>query len=367
MLTIFATALIMAASGGLASCSSEKKPSTTAPETISMASVIVHPTALPDVVEATGTVRAADTAALAAQIMGNLLAVNVREGDHVRQGQVLALIDDAQLRAGLERAQAAVSAADHELAAAEAEYALASSTLKRYQELLEKKAASPQEFDEVNTRCQAASARRDMARSGQAQAKAGLAQATTLFSYTRIRAPFDGVVTEKRVDPGALAAPGMPLLTVEKSGRFRLEAMLDESNLRSVKPGEPVTVQLDAVNGQRFSGNVIEIVPAADPGSRTFLVKIELPPNPGLRSGLFGRAYFTRGQRESLVVARTAVVDRGQLQGVFVVGPERIAELRYITLGKPQGDGVEVLSGLQPGDQVVLTPGSQDLGGKRVQ
>jgi RND family efflux transporter MFP subunit len=206
-----------------------------------------------------------------------------------------------------------------------------------------------------------------MARSGQAQAKAGLAQANTMFSYTRIRAPFDGIVTEKRVDPGALASPGMPLLTVEKSGRFRLEATLDETNLRSVKPGEPVTVLLDAVSSQRFTGKVIEAVPAADPGSRTFLVKIELPPNPGLRSGLFGRAYFTRGQRESLVVARTAVVDRGQLQGVFVVGPDKIAELRYVTLGKPQGDGIEVLSGLQPGDQVILAPGSQDLSGKRVQ
>ena len=301
--------------------------------------------------------------------MGNIVAVNVHEGDRVRRGQILAVIDDSQPRAALERAQAAVSAADHGVAAAESDYGLAQSTLKRYEELYSKKSVSPQEFDEIKARAQAASARRDMAGSGQAQAKAALSQARTSLEYTRVRAPFDGVVTERKVDPGALAAPGMPLLTIEGSGRFRLEANVDETSLRDVKMGETVRVAIDALGGDQsaIEGKVVQIVPAADPASRSFIVKIELPATANLHSGLFGRAYFPCGKRESLLVPQTAVMDRGQLQGVYVLGQDNIANLRYVTLGKRAGDQqVEVLSGLQPGETLVADPGQRDLAGKRI-
>ncbi len=363
-----AVAVLLVGAAGLVSCTSEKKPAVSAPEVVRNVQLLnVQQATVPDLLEAVGTVQAAESAQLAAQIMGNVVAVNVREGDPVRRGQVLAVIDDAQPRAGRERAEAAVHASDHELAAAEAQYALASATMNRYQDLFDKKSVSPQEFDEVKTRYQAASAQREMAKAGQAQAQAAMAQANTLYEYTRIRAPFDGVVTAKRVDPGALAAPGMPLLTVEKTGQFRLEANVDESQLRFVKTGQAVAVQVDAVGTSPIQGKVVQIVPAADPGSRSFVVKIELPRNPQLRSGLFGRAYFNRGARESLVVPRTAVVDRGQLQGVYVLGQDKTAELRYVTLGRPQGEGVEVLSGLQPGEQLVAAPGNRDLGGKKIE
>ncbi|MFB3812837.1 MAG: efflux RND transporter periplasmic adaptor subunit [Terriglobales bacterium] len=360
--------LLLALTGGATSCSSDKPQAAAAPEVVrGVAVMTANLAAVPDYFEAVGTVRASESASLAAQIMGNVVAVNVREGDRVSRGQVLAVIDDAQPRAGLERAQAAVNASDHEAVAAESGHALASATLKRYQDLQAKKAVSPQEFDEVKARYDAAAARREMAKAGQAQAKAALAQAKTTMDYTRIRSPFDGVVTEKRVDPGALAAPGMPLLTIEKTGRFRLEATVDESSLRYVKAGETVPIQIDALGNTRLEGKVVQIVPAADPGSRSFVVKVELPANAQVRSGLFGRAYFDRGKRESLVVPRTAVVDRGQLQAVYVLGQDKIAELRYVTLGRPQGDAVEVLSGLKPGDALVATPDTRDLSGKKIE
>jgi multidrug efflux pump subunit AcrA (membrane-fusion protein) len=116
-----------------------------------------------------------------------------------------------------------------------------------------------------------------------------------------------------------------------------------------------------------MKGRVAQIVPAADPASRSFLVKIELPTDMRFRSGLFGRAQFSRGERQSLVIPRTAVVDRGQLQGVFVLDQNKLASLHYITIGKPSGTNVEVLSGLQSGDRLVANPGELNLTGKRVE
>ena len=112
---------------------------------------------------------------------------------------------------------------------------------------------------------------------------------------------------------------------------------------------------------------MVEIVPAVDLASRSFLVKVELPSDTRLRSGLFGRARFPRGERTSLLIPRSAVVERGQLRGVYVIGANQIAELRYVTLGKTARDQVEVLSGLQAGEKLITAPGDRELGGKRIE
>ena len=251
--------------------------------------------------------------------------------------------------------------------ASDSDLALAQSTLERYQNLYDKKSVSPQEFDEVKARYQATFAHRDRTLAGQAQAKAGLAQARTSFSYTRILAPFNGVITEKKADPGTLASPGLPIFTVERLGHYRLEAAVNENDLRFVRMGELVPVVVDALGTTALKGKVVQIVPAADPGSRSFLVKIELPADAQLRSGLFGRAQFSRGQRSSLLIPQTAVVERGQLQGVYVLDVSKIANLRYVTLGKTTGGEVEVLAGLQEGERLVANPGGLDLNGKRIE
>ena len=123
---------------------------------------------------------------------------------------------------------------------------------------------------------------------------------------------------------------------------------------------------IDALGNSDLSGKVAEIVPAADPGSRSFLVKVELPSDTRLRSGLFGRARFPHGERSSLLIPRSAIVERGQLQGVYVLDANQIAGLRYITLGKIAGEQVEVLSGLQAGEKLIVAPGDRELGGKRI-
>ena len=362
--TLASAALILTSVG----CSSERQSVSEAPETVSNVSLVsAQSTTIADVVEAVGTLRAAETSQLAAQMMGNIVEIRVREGDHVQRGQVLAVIDDAQPRAALDRATAADMAAQQEISASESDLSLAEATFKRYQTLYDRKSVSPQEFDEIKARYQAVRARCEMARAGQAQTKAALQQARTALSYAHIVAPFDGLVTEKKTDVGTLTSPGMPIFTVEDLRRYRLEATVNETDLRFVRQGQQVSVSIDAIGGRELKGKVVEIVPAADPGSRTFLVKVEIPSDPALRSGLFGRAQITRGERTALLVPRTAIVERGQLQGIYVLDQNRIVGLRYITLGKPSAQQVEVLAGLQPGEMLIRDPGGRELSGKKIE
>jgi len=359
--------LMVAAVAGLSSCSTETVK-TRSPETIRHIPVLsVQQADIPDLLEATGTVSALQTSDLASQMMGSIVEIRAREGDRVRRGEVLAVIDDSEARAALDRATAAGVAAQQQLVAVNSDLVLAESTLKRYQSLYDRKSLSPQEFDEVNARQQATLARRDMAQAGQAQAQAELNQAKTSLGYTRIRAPFDGVVTEKKADSGTLASPGMPIFTVEDVRRYRLDVAVNESDLRYVHTGERVSVVIEALDNPEMKGKVVQIIPAVDPASRAFQVKIELPMDTRLRSGQFGRAQFSRGARRTLLIPQSAVIERGQLQGVFVLDQNKVASLRYVTLGKPFGSEIEVLTGLEGGEWLVERPGELDLSNKRIE
>ena len=352
----------------LAGCSTDRHVAASAPEVVRSVPVVqAQISNVPDMLDAVGTVRAAQTSSLASQILGTIVEIRVHEGDRIQRGQVLVVIDEAAPKAALDRATAAELAAQQAITAADSELALADSTLKRYQILYEKKIISPQEFDEIRTRQQSALARRDLVHAGLEQAQAEAAQARTVLQYTRIRAPFDGVVTERKVDPGALASPGTPILTVEDLDHYRLEASVNESDLRCIRLGQKTSVLIEALAGAGLQGRVAQIVPAADPASRSFLIKVDLPINRDLRSGLFGHAQFERGERESLLIPQTAVIARGQLQGAFVLDDGGIASFRYITLGNPSGAQVEVLAGIQSGEKIVAQPGGLDLSGKRIE
>jgi len=351
----------------LIGCSNQRPTPAAKPEPLTgVALVVAQKVNVPDGVEAVGTVRAAQTSQVAGQMMGTIVEIRVHEGDRVEVGQVLATIDDSQPRASVEQRTAATLAAQKEQTAADTEFALADSTFKRYQQLFDKKSVSPQEFDEMKARRTSAEARREMAVAEQAQAEAALTQARNSLSYTRIRAPFAGVITEKKADVGTMATPGLPLFTVEDTRRYRLEATVDERDISIVRVGQRVPVTLDAFGGVEFQGKVAQIVPAADPASRTFVVKIELPVDPRQRSGLFGRARISRGERTALLVPRSAIVERGQLQGVYLVDSVGEVSLSYITLGQTLGAQVEVLSGLREGERLVAAPGERELAGKQV-
>jgi len=360
--------LLAAGVVGLVGCSENKQVTQAAPERVEGVEITeIRDATVPDFVEVTGTVRSALSAQLASQVMGTIRRVNAREGDHVRRGEMLVSIDEAQQQAAYAEAKASLQASQESIAAAEADYVLAETTLKRYQMLYDKSSLSPQEYDEVKTRLTSAVARRGAAHANLTQSQARVIEARTAMDFTRVLAPFDGVVTSKFAEPGAMAMPGVPMLIVEDPSRFRLEVQVDESQITAAKFGEPVSTTIDGLGSQPIQGKVTQIVPAADPASRTFTVKIDLPSNPQIRSGLFGRARFPRGQRGAIEIPEDAVLKRGQLQAVYVVDSERRASLRFVTLGSVSDGRVEVLSGLQSGDRIVKQPRDRELSGKQVE
>jgi RND family efflux transporter MFP subunit len=333
----------------------------------------------PDVYEATGTVRARTTAVISSKVMAYVEQVTVDVGSRVRAGQTLIVLDSRDLDASVRRAQAAQSEvesaipeADNGVAAAKASLDLAQTTFKRIDELKAKNSVSNQEFDEANARLKAAQANYEMALSKRKQLNSKMAQveqeiraAAIMRGYATIAAPFAGVVTAKTVEPGNLAAPGAPLLSIEQQGGYRLEAAVEESKLPFVHVGQAVDISLEAV-ARKLSARVSEIVPAVDASSRAYTVKIDLPAIPELRSGIFGRAYFPMGTNSVLAIPSAAMIERGQLQSVYVV-EDGTARDRLITTGRRSNGAVEVLSGLSAGEKVVAPVPAQLADGSKVE
>ena len=306
--------------------------------------------------------------------MGYVQQVSAQVGDRVRAGQVLVTLDAREMEegvrgaeAGLAEVRSAIPEAESAVAAAKASLDLAQTTFTRIEDLAAKKSISNQEYDEASARVKAAQANYEMARSRRAQIDPRLARAeqqvrsaTIMRDYVGIAAPFSGIVTAKSVEPGNLATPGVPLLTIEQDGVYRLEASVDESRLPSARVGAPVEVALEGVD-RKLNARVSEVVPAVDAASRSSIVKIDLPALPQLRSGMFGRAFFPLGGRQVVVIPATALVERGQLQSVFVA-EGGTARTRLVTTGQRTKDAVEVLSGLNAGEKIVtpIPAGLQD-------
>ena len=335
---------------------------------VAVKTTLAQPVAWPDYFEAPGTVRARQTATVSARVMGHVDQVVAREGDRVDSGRLLAKIDARDLEIAVRQAEAALAEArsarpeaESAISAAAAQRELAQATHRRMKDLFEKRSISNQEMDEATAKLRQAEASAKMAeaRLGQLgekirQAEQALESARVRLGWVEVKAPFTGRVIERKVEPGNLASPGLPLFLIEQEGIYRLEASIDESRLSAVRTGQSVTVELDAVAGP-LQGRVAEIVPLVDAASRSFTAKIDLPGRPGLRSGLYGRARFPAGSRQVLSVPADAVAAQGQLQSVYVA-ENGYARNRLVTLGARRGNLVEVLSGLQAGDRVIYPP-----------
>jgi RND family efflux transporter MFP subunit len=331
----------------------------------------------PATYEATGTVRARTSITISAKLMSYVQQVNPHVGDRVTEHQILITLDSREPEANRHRAEAAlaevrsaVPEADNAVAASKANLDLAQATFRRMEDLSAKKSISAQEFDEAAARRSAAQAAWEMARSRRRQLDSKMAQAeqevraaAVMQGYARIEAAFAGVVTARSVEPGNLATPGAPLLTIEREGTYRLEASIDESRLPGIKAGQTVQVSLDVL-GHKLPARVSEVAPSVDAASRTYLVKIDLPASREIRSGLFGRAEFPLPLRKVTAAPASAVIERGQLQSVFVV-EAGVARTRLITTGVRAKDAVEVLSGLSAGEKVIApVPASLEDGAK---
>ena len=332
-------------------------------------------------IEATGTVRAKTIAAVAAQVMGRITSLPVAEGSRVEKGALLATIDDTQVRGQLLAAGALVTEAEAGLrevegaiAQAEASKSLAEKTYERFRVLHEEKVVTSQEFDEVEVKRTVAIKDYERALDKRAQVIAKITQAKAqeeaaraMLSYTRVRAPFPGVVTGKKADVGSMAAPGVPILVLEDTRRYRIEASVPEDYLGVLKVGSRVRVVLGAPPGMEIAGTISEVVPQVDPESRTFTAKVDLPEGGALRTGMFGRVLFSTGKENMLVVPRKAIAHVGGYDALYTVTADNVVRLVLVTTGRAFGDEVEILSGIEPGTHVAISPLEKLVDGARVE
>jgi RND family efflux transporter MFP subunit len=351
--------------------------------TVDVSVVAARARELPEVFEAGGVVRARTTATVTSRLLAPVMEVRVRPGDRVKAGQVLVRLDDRDLSAASRRAASSrVSAEQGSRAAqaardaAQAHLELVRATHKRIAALHARKSATDSELDQAvaslrsaEAQLATAEARAAESSAGASAAAAGAEAASINASWAAITAPFNGVVTEKLVEPGNMATPGMPLLRVEASGAARLEVSVDEARAQFVRRGQEVPIIFDVpppgASTREHTGTIAEIARAAEAGAHAYLVKIELPANLSVLSGVYARAHLPGPVRKALVVPASSVVRRGQLTSVFVVDKER-ARLRLVSLGGTHHDAeapddagsglVEVLAGLDDGERVVAKP-----------
>ncbi|MBX7173373.1 MAG: efflux RND transporter periplasmic adaptor subunit [Pyrinomonadaceae bacterium] len=359
----------------------EKKAETPSTEVINVPTAKVTLGSMEDFYEATGTVKAKTTTQIAANMMGRITSIPFVEGSTVSRGQVLVEIDNRESYAQIEKAKAVIKEAQAALVeidksavvanaavkTAEANRALAEKTFARIKELYERKSASGQEFDEAQSRLKMAVSEVERAKanipailSKKEQINAKIQQANADIkniniqqSYSKITSPVSGIVVKKFAETGAIASPGMPLLSIEDNSQYRLEAAVEESKSNLARIGNRVSVKIDALGDGEFFGVISEVLPSADAASRSYTVKIDLPANPLLKTGLYGLARFPIAGKSVIMIPNTAIVERGQLRGVYVVSTDGIAQFRIVTTGKTGDGNVEILSGLSEGDVYV--------------
>ena len=277
-----------------------------------------------------GTVRPKLSAAIEAKVSGRIEQMLAVPGQTVTNGELLVQLDAHEIQARLDQAAAARQQAE--------------SDFKRASDLMQQKILSQSEFDSAQSKFR--------------MAVAAETEAKTMLDYTKILAPFDGVITRKLADVGDLAAPGKTLLQMENPAALRLEADVPAALIGNAKLRDRLAVNIAGVTND-ITGTVAEMSPAADPNSRTFLVKLDLPNTAGLRSGQFGRVAVPVGEVSAIRVPVSAMVQRGQMEMVFALANGH-AQLRLVKTGARVGDEVEVVSGLDSGEHIV-TDGAEAL------
>jgi RND family efflux transporter MFP subunit len=303
--------------------------------------VAVEKAEVEEFLEWPGTVRSRTEARPASKLLARVLEVKVRAGDPVKAGDTLAVLDDRDVRLRADQARSALASAEAQAAQAGADHA-------RVKGLFEKQASTQRDLEAAEARAKSAAAQVAQARDAVKEAEVTLGEAV-------VKAPIDGIVAEKLVEPGDTAAPGRPLFTLHDPSSLRLEAQVPESCAAKASVGMAVRARIDAL-GSEVTATVEEIAPAADPQSRTFLIKAALPPAKDLRPGTFGRFLQPCGKKTALLIPAAAVSRSGQLEMVRVL-EDGEARTRHVKTGKAHGDRVEVLSGLREGEKVLVEAG----------
>ncbi len=330
--------------------------------------VVIEETGLsdvPDFYEATGTLQAKNTAIVSSRIMGEVKEVKAIPGQRVKTGDVLLAIDAPELHARAEAAQQALEVARRGIDIAEEQKGLMETTFERYRILQEDKAVSQQEFDEIKAKKDVAVLEYEKAGRSLKRAEAELKEAEAYKEHTVITSPLDGVIAEKKIDRGSMTAPGMPLFIIEEPV-YRIEVPVDEKMLPSINTGDSVSVSIDAIQLDT-TGKIGEIVRQIDPFTRTFMVKIDLNERSRLlQGGFYAKAKFSRGRKTGVFIPREAIITRGDLIGVYVVSEDGIVTFRLLRTGKVSEGKIEVLSGLNPGEKIIVRGTERAIDGGKI-
>ncbi len=317
-----------------------------------------------DFYEAPGTVRPRKETRVESRVQGRIVEVLVRPGDFVKTGDPLVVLDSRELQARLDRARQAVLSARarrdqarQAVKSAEAAFTRARAAHDRVKTYFKSEAATQQQLEEAEALFQQALAGLSQAReslkeseAGIKQAEKGALEARIVQDYAEIRSDAGGQVVQRLAEPGDMAFPGKPLLVLQTRGTLRLEALVPEGFIDRIQMGESLDVVIKALK-KRVSGSVGEMVPAADPSTRSFLVKVDLPETKGLYPGMFGRLMVPVGKISVVWIPEKALERVGQLELVRVKSGDAWTRI-YVTTGRVFDDRVEVLSGLNGGETV---------------
>jgi len=333
-LFVFLPATLLALSG----C----KPAHEVPEQVSLSAatvktVVAEAKPLKATEEVVGTVRSKTRAVIEARVGGRIEALPVSAGQLVKKGDFIAQLDVREIQARLDQARATLEQANRDLA--------------RYTELIKQNVLTKAEYDTAEAR--------------QRIAQAAVTEAETMLGYARVTAPFDGVITRKMSEVGDIAAPGRGIVELEDPQALRVESNVPEGLVRLIKLGDRMAVSSVDLS-QPVEAAVSEMAPAADPASRTSLVKLDLPAHSALRLGQFVRVAVPVGEKTSLRLPLSAVVLRGQMEMVFVA-TNKVAQMRLVKTGRKSGDSIEIVSGLSAGERVVLDGAETLLDGQPLQ
>jgi RND family efflux transporter MFP subunit len=351
----------------LVSCSKHEGTAETRTVTVKGVGVAtVKMAILPELLEVTGTVRSRTAAVVSPRVPGMISVMKVKEGDRVKKGALLAVLDAKENLANADAAGSATEEAKRAVDEAVARKNLAVTQFERYKNLFKSDVVSRQEFEVKETE-------KELAVQGVARAQARLKQAQeqaksagAVADYTRMTAPIAGIITSRTADLGATVFPGQPVFTLEDESGYQLELAIPESAVAKVRPGTPVTITLDAV-ASTVSTRIAEIVPSADPASRTFTAKVPLAAK-NLKSGMFGRGTIPVGAAlEKISVPRRSIVERGAISYLWVIDSANIAKLRIVKTGRSSGELTEITSGVAAGERIAVSGLDKLVDGAKVE
>lgn len=337
----------------LAGCHSQEQATTEAKiRTVAAQVMTLNLSDMPVLDAVPGAVVSEQQIQIASRLMGYIRSISVHEGDVVKTGQLLFTIDPTDIQGQVVQARSGAAQADAALADAKADY-------ERYSNLYKDESIPKAQYDKIKLQY-------SIAQNQANAAHAGMGVAESQLHYAEVRAPIDGVITQKLANAGDLAAPGRPVLVMENGKKLIVQTAVSDETYALLKLGDSASVEL-AGSLQPLQGKIIRLVPAADAMSHTHLVKLDLPGANGLSSGTFARVQFKVGSKQTLSVPKSAVQLRAGITGVFVVDANHIAHFRMVRIGSENENSVEISAGLNTGEQVVVGSTGELDSGDRIQ